>query len=111
MSRESTCFSNGESLSVCLEVLWLHGRSQPVRTRKCPRPRLVPALVFAGSAACFAVGKPVHRSLENGHCVASLGIRHSRYINIELKRGIIFVNEVTSLKSIIVNVDDLVRGH
>jgi hypothetical protein len=36
--RESTCFSNGESLSVCLEVLWLHGRSQPVRTRKCPRP-------------------------------------------------------------------------
>src|SRR6185437_13427945 len=66
-----------------------------------------PALVFAGSAACFAVGKPVHRSLENGHCVASLGIRHSRYIDIELKRGIIFVNEVASLKNVIVNIDDL----
>src|SRR4029077_7825273 len=57
------------------------------------------------------VGEPVHCSLENGHCVASLTRRHRLWINIEFECPIIFVNEVTALTNIVVNIDDLVRSH
>src|SRR4029077_13169480 len=56
-------------------------------------------------------GEPVHCSLENGHCVASLTRRHRLWINIEFECPIIFMNEVTDLTNIVVNIDDLVRSH
>src|SRR6516164_5041628 len=67
--------------------------------------------VIDGIGGLFCVGKPVHHSVENGRRVASLTRRHRLQINIEFECPIIFVNEVTALTNIVVNIDDLVRSH
>src|SRR5262249_44206632 len=54
--------------------------------------------------------KPVHRPLENGHCVASLPYGHCLHINIELQPRALLVDEVTTFAEIVEKVDDLVSG-
>src|ERR1700757_1185303 len=53
------------------------------------------------------VAEPVHRSLENGHCIVSLTRRHCLQIYIEFECPRVFVNEVTGFSNIVVDINDL----
>ena len=52
------------------------------------------------------VAEPVHRSLENGHCIVSLTRGHCLQIYIEFECPIVFVNEVTGFSNIVVDIND-----
>ena len=62
-------------------------------------------------AGFICAGQPVHRPLENGHCVAPLLCGHWLQINIEFQSPAIFVDEVTAFAEIIVKIDNVVSGH
>jgi hypothetical protein len=53
------------------------------------------------------VAEPVHRSLENGHCMVSLTRGNCLQIYIEFECPIVFVNDVTGFSNIVVDINDL----